>query len=129
MCDTTQWTEEQHRAAKRQFQVYKQWIRPLINRANLYHLTDRPDGVRWDAVQYFDPASKKGVVFVFRGTTKEDTQTLKLKGLNPNRTYQIRFEDKINPNTALSGKHLMQNGLTIKLPETESSELVYLEEQ
>jgi hypothetical protein len=129
MCDTTQWTEEQHRAAKRQFQVYKQWIRPLINRANLYHLTDRPDGVRWDAVQYFDPASKKGVVFVFRGTTKEDTQTLKLKGLNPNRTYQIRFEDKTNPNTALSGKHLMQNGLTIKLPETESSELVYLEEQ
>jgi len=129
MCDTTQWTPEQHRAAKRQFEVYKTWIRPLINRGNLYHLTERPDGVRWDAVEYFDPKAGRGVVFVFRGTTPQDSETLKLRGLRPERRYTLRFEDGTSPEVMGSGRELMESGLKVALSEPESSELVYVEER
>ncbi|MGQ9698014.1 MAG: alpha-galactosidase [Armatimonadota bacterium] len=128
MCDTTQWTAEQHRTAKRQFEVYKTWIRPLINSANLYHLTQRPDGVRWDAVQYFDPKTGRGVMFVFRGTTAQDRETLRLKGLRPERQYRLRFEDGTSPELTASGRELIEAGLKVTLPEAESSELVYIEE-
>ena len=55
MLDTTQWSPEQHRAAMRSFSLYKQELRPLIRDARLYHVSDRPDGVHWDGIEYWDP--------------------------------------------------------------------------
>src|SRR5215471_14428085 len=71
MVDTTAWTAEQHRVAKEEFALYKTKLRPLIRDAELYHISLRPDGVHWDAVEYFDPAQREGVVYAFRGTDPE----------------------------------------------------------
>ena len=68
MCDTGAWSADQHKAARRQIQIYKKWIRPLINNGGLYHISQRPDEAHWDAMEYFDAQSAKGIIFAFRGT-------------------------------------------------------------
>ena len=66
MTDTTAWTPEEHMLAKAEIEIYKQQLRPLIRDAKLYHVSTRPDGVHWDGVEYWDPSSRKGVLFVFQ---------------------------------------------------------------
>jgi len=129
MQDTTTWTVEQHRAAQRAFQLYKTRLRPLIRSGDLYHVSARPDGVHWDALEYFSPDRKQGVVYVFRGSTptqKEDT--FLLEGLQPGSQYQVDFEDHPSENRRVSGHELMRRGLAVSLPEPESSELVFITE-
>ncbi len=129
MCDTSQWTPEQHAAAKRQFAIYKTWLRPLIANGNLYHITDRPDGVRWDGMEYADPQAGKGVLFAFRGTTQEEKQIFKLRGLDPAARYEVSFEDSKAERFIDTGANLMRNGILLRLAAPQSSELVYLSRQ
>ncbi len=90
MLDTTAWSAEQHDAAKRAFALYKLRLRPFIRDAQLYHVSPRPDGIHWDAMQYWNLAQKKGVVFVFRGTTPDEPEhRFILAGLNPDAHYQL----------------------------------------
>ena len=69
MLDTTAWNQEQHTAARVAIALYKAKLRPLIREANLYHVSDRPDGVHWDGIEYFDQARSKGVLFAFHGSS------------------------------------------------------------
>jgi hypothetical protein len=129
MLDTTAWSAEQHDAAKRAFALYKLRLRPLIRDAQLYHVSPRPDGIHWDAIQYWNPAQKKGVVFVFRGTTPDEPEhRFTLAGLNPQAHYQLHFEDGSAPDIAASGENLLTYGVTIHLKSALSSELVFLQE-
>jgi hypothetical protein len=128
MCDTRQWSAEQHDAARRQIAIYKEWIRPLVRQAELYHVSERPDGVRWDGMQYFDPQIGKGVLFAFRGTTEEEAHRFRLRGLRADARYRVWFEDGSSPERTLSGKELMSSGVEVNLPEPGTSELVYLQE-
>ncbi len=83
MTDMTRWTPAQQAAAGRQFNVYKKTLRPLIQQADLYHVSERPDGRHWDGIEYFDPQSGRGVLFAFRSTTPETRHRFLLKGLDP----------------------------------------------
>jgi alpha-galactosidase len=89
MIDTTQWTPEQREIAKREFALYKEKLRPQIAAANLYHILPRPNGKRWDGVQYHDPATGTGAIYVFRAHAKDDSQTIKLRGLDPSQRYTV----------------------------------------
>lgn len=133
MCDTGKWSPEQHAAAKRQFEIYKKWLRPLINAGNLYHIEPRPDGKRWDGVQYFDPKTKKGVLYAFRGTPEgrcpEPEHAFKLKGLKPEGKYRLRYEDKTGGDATRTGAQLATQGVRVTLREPGASELVYIEEE
>lgn len=126
MLDTTQWTPKQHDLAKRMFETYKTKLRPLINRADLYHISDRPDGIRWDGMEYFDPKAQAGVLFAFRGKTDEPRHVFHLRGLDPDATYELSCEGRSAPPVVVRGAELSANGLTVRLDEPESSELVYL---
>jgi hypothetical protein len=125
--DFTQWNGEQRNAARRQFAIYKTWLRPLITNGDLYHLTERPDGVRWDGIEYADPKTGKAALFAFHGTTPQASYTFHLRGLDPASLYQVTFEDGTDPPLARTGEDLMKNGVTVRLAERESSELVYLQ--
>src|SRR6202023_2443279 len=106
--DTTKGTPEQQQAATREFAVYKQRLRPLIRSADLYHVSERPDGVRWDGIEYFDPSSGRGAVFAFRGTTEESEHAFVLKGLEQGATYSLSFEDGSSAPVIQSGGELMR---------------------
>ena len=129
MLDTTAWTPEQHVAAARAIALYKQKLRPLIRDANLYHVSARPDGVRWDGTEYWDPARGQGVVFAFRGTIPNETEhRFVLAGLDAARHYALHFEDGSASDAQATGSELMTQGLEISLPNPLSSELVFLQE-
>ena len=127
MLDTTQWTAAQHDAARQAIALYKEQLRPLIKDARLYHVAERPDGVRWDGNEYWDPARGKGVVFAFRGsTTGEAEHRFALAGLDGWKRYKLHFEDGSSPDAVVSGADLMGVGLAVRLAEPNSSELVFL---
>jgi len=127
MTDTTAWTPEQHQAARQAFALYKSQLRPLIRDASLHHISDRPDGVHWDAVQYHDSARGKGVVYTFRGSMADEPEhKFMLAGLQPRRRYRLHFEDGSAPDRVATGRELMEAGLTVRLPDPLTSELVFL---
>lgn len=127
MLDTTAWNQEQHAAAREAIALYKTKLRPLIREADLYHVSDRPDGVHWDGIEYFDPARSEGVLFAFHGSsTQEPSHTFVLRGLNPKRRYRLAFHDHPAQNGTASGSELMKKGLRVVLPTANSSELVFL---
>ena len=129
MIDTTTWNSEQHDAAKEEIRLYKTELRPLIREANLYHISQRPDGVRWDGMQYFDAQRKRGAVYAFRGSTSSETEHLfLLKGLNPDSSYHLRFHDHSSPDRVATGSELMNTGLHVKRPMPNSSEIILMEE-
>ena len=129
MQNTNAWTAEQHSAARHAFQLYKTRLRPLIREADLYHISARPDGVRWDGMEYFAPDTGHGVVYAFRGSTPEEgSHTYRLRGLRADRVYDLHFEDHTSADRRMPGKALLDSGLTVSLPLPESSELVFIKE-
>jgi alpha-galactosidase len=129
MQDTNAWTAEQHDAARRAFALYKLRLRPLIRDAQLYHVSDRPDGVHWDGMEYWDPERGRGVVFAFHGSIAGETgHRFQLDGLDAARHYKLHFQDGSAPDREATGSELMEAGLEVRLPNPLSSELVFLEE-
>ena len=128
MIDTTQWTPEQHAAAKEEIKLYKAKLRPLIRDANLYHIAPRPDGIHWDGIEYFDPKSNRGVVYAFRGSNNnESTHTYFLEGLHADAKYRVDFHDNTAPDQVWTGRELMDRGLRVTLARPETSELIFIE--
>jgi hypothetical protein len=128
MQDTTAWSAEQHDAAKRAFALYKLRLRPFIRDAQLYHVSARPDGVHWDAIQYWNSAQKKGVIFAFRGTIPDEPEhRFLLAGLDPGVRYQLHFQDGSAQDREVFGRELMRYGLKVDLKDPLSSELVFLQ--
>ena len=129
MLDTTAWTDEQHAVAKAEFETYKSRLRPLIREANLYHVSTRPDGIHWDGMQYFDPGRGKGVLYAFRGSAEDEpNHTFILKGLQPEGSYRLTFNDHSSQSITSTGAQLMKEGLLVNLPVPNSSELVFIEQ-
>jgi alpha-galactosidase len=129
MLDTTTWTPEQHEAARRAIALYKQSLRPLIRDARLYHISERPDGVHWDGMEYWDPARGKGVLFAFRGSVRDEAvHRFVFAGLVGGKHYRLHFEDGTAMDMEAAGSELMQHGLELHLPNPLSSELVFLED-
>ncbi len=130
MQDTNQWTPEQHRAAYAALALYKTKLRPLIRDAELFHIAQRPDGVHWDGMEYWDPSRKQGVVFAFRGSAADEPEhRFKLAGLKAEKTYRLHFEDGSLKDAAESGQRLMREGLLVSLSQPLSSEVVFLLEE
>jgi hypothetical protein len=129
MLDTTAWSPQQHQAASRAIGLYKNKLRPLIRDARLYHVSQRPDGVNWDGMQYWDPSRKIGVLFAFRGSiANAESRRFVLKGLDPARNYALHYEDGTSPDTQAMGKQLMSAGAEVHLAHPLSSELVFIQE-
>jgi hypothetical protein len=127
MLDTTAWTPDLHTAAREAIAVYKSRLRPLIRSADLYHVSQRPDGVHWDGMEYYDPASQRGVLFAFRGSSHQERQhSFVLHGLDPAMRYRLTYQDKSSPDRIITGKELMETGVEVALQLPESSELVFI---
>jgi len=130
MLDTTTWSAEQQALAKSEIDLYKKELRPLIRDADLYHISPRPDGVHWDAVEYWDPSRQRGAVYAFRGTIAgEDTHFFVLKGLKLEARYTMTFHDHTSADRTLTGRELMEQGLAVKLALENSSEVILIAER
>jgi alpha-galactosidase len=127
MLDTTAWSAAQHEAARQAIALYKKELRPLIRDAQLYHVSERPDGVRWDGVEYWDPVRRGGVVFAFRGSVRDEAEhRFVLAGLDAAKRYRLHFQDGSAPDRIMTGRELMGTGLAVRLSNPLSSELIFL---
>jgi len=130
MQDTRAWTPAQHDAVAREIALYKEKLRPLIRDAALFHVSQRPDGVHWDGIEYWDAARGQGVVYAFCGSVADEPKHLfVLKGLKGNARYRIHFQDGSGPDREATGSELMGQGLWVGLEHPLSSELVFVEER
>lgn len=128
MQDTNAWSTEQHQAAKQEFTLYKSKLRPFIRDADLYHVSERPDGVHWDGTEYVDALQKRGVLYAFRGSTQaESTHRFRLRGLQTGRQYRLHFHDHSSPDASVKGEELLRAGLEVHLLDPNSSELIFFE--
>jgi len=121
------WTQQEKDALKACVDTYKRRLRPLVRNADLYHIFPRPDGRTWDGIEYYDPAAGKGVVYLFQPSSETETESVRFKGLDRERTYRVSFEDGTNPSSIKSGAELMDKGLPVTLEGEEVSELIFLE--
>ncbi len=127
MLDTTAWSAQQQGIARDAFALYKDRLRPLIRDANLYHISNRPDGVHWDGMEYWDPTRATGVLFAFRGSAPEEQlHSFRLAGLSDDARYQIHFEDQTSPDQVVTGRELRLQGIAVHLQHPLSSELAFV---
>jgi hypothetical protein len=127
MLDTTSWSRQQRTIARHAFALYKSRLRPLIRDANLYHVSDRPDGIHWDGMELWDPKRSTGVLFAFRGSIPDEPlHPFRLAGLRDDARYQIHFEDGTSPDQSFTGRQLKQSGIPVHLQAPLSSELVFI---
>ncbi|MBC7920631.1 MAG: alpha-galactosidase, partial [Ferruginibacter sp.] len=123
------WSAQQKAAITRAVDTYKRKLRPLIRNANLYHIFPRPNDVAWDGIEYYDPATQKGVVYVFQPKGPVNSHLVKLKGLAADLDYTLTFEDGTNPTTVLKGAVLMNQGIPVTLKGDLTSELMFIEKK
>jgi alpha-galactosidase len=126
--DTAMWTDEDRAHAKRAVRVYKSWIRPILHDVKVYHVLPRPDGVSWDGLFYWSPSLRKGTLYVFRPDSPASRKTVRLRGLEPEREYLIWSEDGGVSVGRVTGAGLMERGVSIKLPERYTSDLIYVQD-
>ena len=122
------WTAAQRAAIKRAVNTYKTKIRPLVRAGSLYHVFPRPDDKVWDGIEYFDPAARKGAVYVFRPNSLKSRETVKLKGLDAKGRYWLWCEDGSIAPTEKAGDELMTLGFEMRLPHALSSDIVFLQD-
>lgn len=111
--------------------MYREKIRPIQREGELYHILPRPDGKNWDGIMYADPDSIneiKGVVFLFK-PSEETTDTYKvvMRGLSPDVTYQLTFEDRTEQNCIVKGSDLMTKGIDVYIKSI-GSEIIWITE-
>jgi hypothetical protein len=121
------WTPEQRANVKKATDIYKSWIRPILQDVQVHHILPRPDGYHWDGMFYWSPSLKRGTLYIFRPNSNEGIQHIVLKGLAADSSYTVRSEDHSTPGATYSGRDLMTKGLTIQLPARYTSDLLYFE--
>lgn len=108
--------------ATREIQLYKS-IRRSIREGRVYHLTARPEEGAIDAIQSMHEATGSSVVIITRDGGQQATFQLRPKGLSPEISYLVLFENSGRSET-LTGQQLMEGGIRIDLPESRTAEIV-----
>jgi alpha-galactosidase len=128
MQDARTWSAAQRADARVQFALYKEVLRPLIRTADLYHVSARPDGLGWDGIEYYAPATGSGVLYAFHGTAAAETEhRFHLLGLDPASPYRVHSQDGGAAEGVKTGRELARSGVLVKLPLATSSDLIFLE--
>jgi len=125
--DTPKWNEQELDSAKASTRLYKEWIRPILSDCKVHHVLPRPDGTRWDGLFYWSAPLSKGVLFVFRPNSPDQSWTIKLKGLERERKYWIWSEDGSVTVGEKTGAWLMDQGVQVDLPSPYMCDIIMLQ--
>jgi alpha-galactosidase len=128
LTDSKNLTDEQKRQIRRSTDIYKNWIRPVLQDAHVQRILPRADGLHWDGMFYWNENIKKGTVYIFRPNSERTHQLIYLAGLDPKKTYKLHGEDASVDAGTFSGDALMNQGLEVHLPAKFTSDLLYVEQ-
>jgi alpha-galactosidase len=105
------WDQETREVARRRIAQYKR-IRPILRDADVYHLTRQQAGAM-QAALYVDEKTGRALLFAFQGGDAELAHSIRLRGLDPRKTYRV---DGINDGTAtclFPGQALVSDGFNV----------------
>jgi alpha-galactosidase len=111
--------------AASELRTYKS-IRKRVREGRVFHLTSPPTETSFDALQSYHEPTDTAIVFAYRGDSPLAFRTLRLRGLQPEKLYSIRFQDDARA-PQLTGEQLMQRGLTVRIPDRWNAEIAYVE--
>ena len=96
---------------------------------DFYALTEwTSNSNRWDARMFFVPEEGEGYAFIAcQQNASSKTNTVKLKGLDPDKLYTLKDFDGLVDLTA-DGKTLMEQGITVTVPEQPYAVIVLIKE-
>ena len=102
----------------------------MLCKADVFHLTKQADVAAPASIQaslYVDDSSGKAVLFAFQGGDRAMEATLKLRGLQPARSFRLLLPHDFGPPRNKSGKELIDEGLVVKFPRPGSSAVIQIE--
>jgi len=126
--NSASWTDTERDSVKQATQIYKKWIRPILKDCKVHHILPRPDGIHWDGMFYWSARLKRGTLYIFRPDAVESEKTVKLKGLEAQKSYWVWCEDGAISPGVHTGEELMSEGLTLRLPQVYTSDLIYIQD-
>lgn len=103
-------------------------MRPLAA-GNYFPLTDGGHDPRgWQGLSFVAPDRSEGVAIFFRREACPfDSGHFPLRGLDPEKTYAVDYVDEgAGENGTLSGRELMDKGLSVTLAEPRSGAVVFV---
>lgn len=121
----TEMRPEDLELAASEIRLYKQ-IRARIREGRVYHLSARPAENRTDILQSYHEATGSAIIFVMRPQASGNYRMVRLRGLDPERSYLVRFQES-SRSLAMTGAQLMAEGVRVDLPVMWSAEIVYVE--
>jgi hypothetical protein len=114
--------------------IYKTFIRPMLPTSNVYHHAPvnskgDVDSGDWFAMEFSSPDKRKGWATIIR-LAKDglDSYLLKPRGLDPQRTYSVIF-DNTGETKTFTGASLMSAGLQVHPKPDGASELLLFRAQ
>lgn len=114
--------------------LYKTFFRPVWPTAKVYHhdpINSR-GGVSssgWFCMEFGSPDRKKAWTVIVRiGQSSSDIYTFRPRSIDPGKTYQVTL-DSSGSSVAIEGWQLINDGLTLRLENRTSSELLLFETQ
>lgn len=95
---------------------YKATVKPYLLKGDVYKLTGQAlrdgGGDRWNAFQYAMPDKQNNLVFVFRLSQSSDSKVIRLKGLDPEKTYSL-YDVDLDITIDIKGSDAMDTGIQI----------------
>lgn len=111
---------------RRSVKLYKDFIRPILPAAKVYHHTPEAKKEGLCILEIAAPDSSRGAIGVFT-LSKAQKICIAPKGINAGKNYKITL-DNSGTSFVLSGYELMNGGINIAIPSSLASELVLYEE-
>ncbi len=123
--DILQWDEETMRVVRREIGHVKA-DRDLFQDGEVHHLiAKQPDHYGWEARLVYSPAKGRGMAQVFRNHDARTEQTIVLRGLEPDREFEVEWVDA-GRRTSATGRELMSAGVVVALAKPFSAEILRL---
>ncbi len=111
---------------RRSVKLYKDFIRPFLPTAKVYHHTPEAKKEGLCVLEIAAPDSTKGAIGIFT-LSKAQKICVTPKGINAGKNYKITL-DNSGASFVMSGYELMNEGLKIDIPSSLAAELVMYEE-
>ena len=108
--------------------LFKQ-IRGHIRDGKVFHVTARPTETGIDAIESYQPETDTAIVFVFCGDSETLQRNVTIRGLNPEKTYRVRYHDEGAPRPRTYTGAQLTRGITVRMPGKWSTHLIFVEPQ
>lgn len=125
------WSPEMRAMVATEIQRYKN-VRDVIAKGRHFHLLpqsnlamDLEPPTEPDATEFYDPATRRGVVFLFRGAVPWTERRVILRGLASNVLYEVTSADGAI-STRQTGRQLMTESLRFPYEENHPSSLLFI---